>query len=107
MDSLIRLAPWIVIIAFFYLLVFLPESRRRKKYNTMLSNLKVNDQVITKGGIIGKIINIRENESFITIQTGPDRIKIKLDKTGVLNVLSENKTSEDSGENKIEGKKEV
>ena len=66
----------------------------------MLSNLKVNDEVMTKGGIVGKIINIRENESFITLQTGPDRIKIKLDKTGVLNVLSDDKSSENSNKGK-------
>ena len=53
----------------------------------MIDNLKVNDEIMTKGGIIGKIINIQER--FIIVQTGPDKIKIKLDKTGVLNLLSE------------------
>ncbi|CAB1251461.1 preprotein translocase subunit YajC [Clostridium sp. MT-14] len=100
MDLLVRISPFIFVVVIFYLLIFLPESRRRKKYNAMLSNLKVNDEVMTKGGIVGKIINIRENESFITLQTGPDRIKIKLDKTGVLNVLSDDKSSENSNKGK-------
>lgn len=68
-------------------------KQEKEKYNAMLGSLKINDEVMTKGGIIGKIINIREDENFITIQTGPDRIKIKLDKTGVLNVLSDDKDS--------------
>lgn len=92
MDSLYRLAPLIIVLAFFYLLIFLPESRRRKKYNAMLQGLKVNDEVMTKGGIIGKVTHIQEN--VLTLQTGPDRVKIKLDKTGVLNVLSETKKQE-------------
>lgn len=92
MDALGRLAPLIIVLAFFYLLIFLPESRRRKKYNAMLQGLRVNDEVMTKGGIIAKITHIQEN--VLTIQTGPDRVKIKLDKTGVLNVLSETKKQE-------------
>ncbi|MFL0194393.1 preprotein translocase subunit YajC [Clostridium sp. WILCCON 0269] len=106
MNSLFRLAPLVVVLVFFYLLIFLPESRRRKKYNGMLESLKVNDEVMTKGGIIGKITNI--NDNALTLQTGPDRVKIKLDKTGVLNILSETKRQESSSTNKkIENKKEV
>lgn len=71
MESLYRLAPLIIVLAFFYLLIFLPESRRRKKYNAMLQELKVNDEVMTKGGIIGKITHIQDK--VLTIQTGPDR----------------------------------
>lgn len=100
LDALARIAPLIFVLVICYLLIFLPESRRRKKYNAMLGSLKINDEVMTKGGIIGKIINIREDENFITIQTGPDRIKIKLDKTGVLNVLSDDKDSKSSGKSK-------
>jgi preprotein translocase subunit YajC len=72
--------------------MFLPESKRRKKYNTMLSNLKVNDEILTKGGIIGKVTNIQEKE--ITIQTGPDRVKLKLSKSGILSVLSSRDSQE-------------
>lgn len=70
----------------------------------MLESLKVNDEVITKGGIIGKVVNIQDKN--ITLQTGPDRVRIKLDKTGVLNILSEPKSQENSSK-KIEEKKEV
>ena len=70
----------------------------------MLESLKVNDEVITKGGIIGKVVNIQDKN--ITLQTGPDRVRIKLDKTGVLNILSETKSQESSSK-KIDEKKEV
>ncbi|AZV58143.1 MULTISPECIES: preprotein translocase subunit YajC [unclassified Clostridium] len=103
MDSLVRLAPLLFIVVIFYLLIFLPESKRKKKYNAMLESLKVNDEVMTKGGIIGKVVNIQDRN--ITIQTGPDRVRIKLDKTGVLNILSEPKSQENSSK-KIEEKKE-
>jgi preprotein translocase subunit YajC len=54
----------------------------------MISNLKVNDEVMTRGGIIGKIINIQDN--YIILETGPDRVRIKLDKNGISNVLNTN-----------------
>jgi preprotein translocase subunit YajC len=76
----------IVVLAVFYAIIFIPESRRRKKYNNMLGSLKVNDQVLTRGGIAGKVINIQDD--FIILQTGPDRIKLKLSKNSVANVLN-------------------
>jgi len=104
LSSLKTLAPLLFIVAIFYLLIFLPESRRKKKYNAMLESLKINDEIMTKGGIIGKVVNIQDRN--ITLQTGPDRVRIKLDKTGVLNILSETKSQESSSK-KIDEKKEV
>ncbi|MCH3962885.1 MAG: preprotein translocase subunit YajC [Clostridium sp.] len=92
MQSLGALWPIIIVVIVCYLFMFLPESKRRKKYNTMLSNLKVNDEILTKGGIIGKVTNIQEKE--ITIQTGPDRVKLKLSKSGILSVLSSRDSQE-------------
>lgn len=87
MRTLIQLSPLIVMMVLFYLIIFIPENKRKKKYRAMLDSLKVNDEIMTKGGIVGKIVNIQDK--FITVQTGPDRVRIKLDKTGVLNLLSE------------------
>lgn len=77
---------FIIMIALFYLLVFVPENRRKKKYGSMLSNLKVNDEISSRGGIIGKIISIQEK--FVILETGPDRVRIKLDKNGISYVIN-------------------
>ena len=92
-STLLRFAPLVIMMAFVYLII-IPENKRKKKYRGMLDSLKVNDEVMTKGGIIGKIINIQAN--FIILQTGPDKIRIKLDKTGVLTLLSEFEANNDS-----------
>lgn len=83
--TLIQLIPFLVMIVLFYLIIFLPENKRKKKYNNMLNDLKVNDEIMSKGGIIGKVISIQDN--FIILQTGPDRARIKLDKNGIASVL--------------------
>ena len=77
----------VVMIGIFYLIIFVPENKRKKKYNAMISALKVNDEIVTKGGVIGKIVNIQDK--FIILQSGPDRTRLKIDKYGVLSVSAE------------------
>ena len=77
----------VLMLGVFYLIVFLPENKRKKKYGSMLSSIKVNDEIITRGGIMGKITNIQDD--FVIVQSGPDRARFKLSKTGILNVINE------------------
>jgi preprotein translocase subunit YajC len=92
METLIGLLPLIAMLGLFYLIVFIPENRRKKKYNTMLNALSVNDEIITKGGILGKIVNLQDD--FVIIQTGPDRARIKLSKNGISSVLNSSNVEE-------------
>lgn len=85
MKALVPYTPLIFMLVLFYLVIFIPEGRRRKKYKNLLESLKVNDEIITKGGIVGKIVNIQDK--FIIVQTGPDKVKLKFDKIGVLNKI--------------------
>ncbi|MBU3091900.1 preprotein translocase subunit YajC [Clostridium sp. CM028] len=78
----------VLMLAVFYLVVFIPENKRKKKYATLLNNLKLNDEVMTKGGIMGKIINIQDD--YIILESGPDRARIKLSKSGIGTVINLN-----------------
>ncbi len=88
MAQLGGLMPIILMLAVFYLVVFIPENKRKKKYAALLNNLKVNDEVMTKGGIMGKIINIQDD--YIILESGPDRARIKLAKSGISTVINLN-----------------
>jgi preprotein translocase subunit YajC len=90
MDQLISLSPIILMLGLFYLVVFIPENKRKKKYAALLTNLKVNDEIMTKGGIMGKIINLQEDH--IILESGPDRARIKLSKNGISSVINSNST---------------
>lgn len=79
------LLPILVMIPLFYLMVILPENKRKKKYNSMLDTLKVNDEVLKRGGIIGKVINIKDD--YLIVESGPDRARFKLTKNGIAEVL--------------------
>lgn len=78
---LIQVVPFILVFVVFYFILILPEKKRKKKYNEMLVELKVNDEVVTRGGIIGKISHI--DEKSITLETSPAKTRIKLEKSGI------------------------
>jgi preprotein translocase subunit YajC len=88
MGQLGSLLPLILMLGVFYLVIFIPENKRKKKYAALLNNLKVNDEVMTKGGIMGKIINIQDE--YIILESGPDRARIKLAKSGISTVINSN-----------------
>lgn len=69
-----------------YLMIFLPQKKRDKKMKAMLDSLKVDDNIITIGGLSGKIVNIKDDE--ITIETGVERAKVNLKKWAVKEVIT-------------------
>lgn len=78
---LVNVVPFLLVFVIFYFLLILPEKKRKKKYQTMIDELKVNDEVLTRGGIVGKITHI--DEKSVTLETSPAKTKIKFDKSGI------------------------
>ena len=85
-QLLATILPLVAMFAIMYFLLILPEKKRTKKYNTMLSELKVNDQVLTRGGIVGKIITIEDDQ--MVIQSGPDRVRFRITKNAIAQKLN-------------------
>jgi len=81
-----QLLPIIIMTVFLYFLLVIPQNKKKKEFIKMLNNLTVNDEIITNGGILGKIISIQD-ESII-LRTGPDDTRIELDKSGVLGKIN-------------------
>jgi preprotein translocase subunit YajC len=64
-SSLIwTLLPFVFIFGIFYFLVILPQKKQRQQLQEMITQLKINDEVVTNGGIIGRIKEIKDT-SFI------------------------------------------
>jgi preprotein translocase subunit YajC len=64
-SSLIwTLLPFVFIFGIFYFLVILPQKRQKQQLQDMVTELKINDEVVTNGGVIGKIKEVRDT-SFI------------------------------------------
>ena len=90
MQILSILIPFALMFGLMYLLLILPEKKRTKKYNAMISALQKNDEIVTRGGIMGKIIIVEED--YIIIETSAERTKLKISKNGIASKI--NKVSE-------------
>ena len=86
---LFNVLPFIVVVGVFYFLMIVPEKKRKKTYQTMIEGLRVHDEIVTRGGIVGKITHI--DDKYVTIETSNAKTKIKFDKSGIAY-----KTSNDS-----------
>lgn len=72
------------LIGLMYLMIFLPQKRREKKTREMLSTVKVGSNITTIGGIVGKVINIKDDE--VVIETSVERTQITLKKWAIKDV---------------------
>jgi preprotein translocase subunit YajC len=67
--------PFIAIFAIFYFLVIMPQRRQQQELKNMVAELKTGDEVVTNGGIVGKIIEVRET-SFIIRSADKSNLEI-------------------------------
>ena len=75
------LLPFVFIFGIFYFLVILPQKKQRQQLAEMLTQLKINDEIVTNGGVIGKIKEIKDT-SFI-IQSA-EKSFLEIGKTAVV-----------------------
>ncbi len=85
--TLLSLLPFVLVIVVFYFILIRPQRKRDKADQEMRDSLKVGDVVTTRGGIVGKITNIKDQQ--LTIQTGSDGIKIRIERWAVLSKQEE------------------
>jgi len=69
---------------FIYLLMWRPQSKRMKQHRNMISSLKQDDEIVTSGGLLGRITEIDDN--FIHLRIAED-IEVVLQKSAISMVL--------------------
>ena len=74
------LVPMLLIFGVMYLLVIRPQSKRAKETQKMLSELKKGDEVVTTGGLIGRISGIKDTEITLQVQEG---VRIRIQRSAV------------------------
>ena len=84
MEGLLSIGLILVMFVVMYFFMIRPQKKQEREVNEMRNNLKVGDEITTIGGIIGKIISIKEET--VMIETGHDRTKIRILRTAVRNV---------------------
>jgi preprotein translocase subunit YajC len=74
----------VVFVGVFYFLLIRPQQKRMKEQQAMLSRLAAGDEVVTTGGILGRIIEV--NDTFITLEIA-DGVRIKVQKSQITQLM--------------------
>ena len=85
----------VVFIGVMYFVMIRPQKKRQKEEQEMRASLEIGDEIITIGGIVGRVVTIREED--IVIETGADRTKMKLQRWAV----NTNKTKMDQQKKEV------
>ena len=87
----------VVMLGVFYFMLIRPENKRKKEAEQMRSSVKKGDKITTIGGIVGTVVDVKENN--IVIETSADQVRIELAKWA----LSTNETAAETA--KVEAQK--
>ena len=86
MNGLESFIPIILIFVIMYFLLIRPQQKKIKEHKNIVDNLRRGDQVLTQGGIIGKITKVKEGEE-IEVELAKD-VKVSVIRSTIVNVLS-------------------
>ncbi len=67
-NPLVSFLPFIFLILILYFLIIRPQQKKQKEHQKLLDDLKTNDVVITSGGIVGKITNIKKETNTVVLR---------------------------------------
>jgi preprotein translocase subunit YajC len=74
----------VLIFAIFYFLLLRPQAKERRRHEQMLKAIKKGDEIVTNGGLIGRIVHI--DESRLTLKTG-ENTRVTVDRSRIAAVL--------------------
>jgi preprotein translocase subunit YajC len=81
---MIFMVQMVLIFAIFYFLLLRPQAKERKRHEDMLNQIKKGDEIVTNGGIIGKIVHVEEKR--LTLKTG-ENTRLTVDRSRIASVL--------------------
>lgn len=83
-NPLLQMLPLVLIFVVFYFLLIRPQAKRAKEHKAMVAALGVGDEVVTNGGILGKITET--GEQFLTVEIAAG-VQVKVQRHTVTNVV--------------------
>ena len=83
-SSIMGFLPLIIIFALFYFMLIRPQTKRAKEHKQMVASVQKGDEIVTNGGVLGKITDVGEN--FITLEIA-DNVQVKMQRTAIASLL--------------------
>ena len=86
-NALMGMLPIILMFVILYFLMIRPQMKRQKEHRNMVSALAKGDEIITQGGMLGKVINVSDNYITVEISSGGQVVEALFQRTAVTSVL--------------------
>ena len=86
-QLLMGILPWLLIFVIFYVLMIRPQQKRVKEHQAAIAAVKKGDEVVTGGGIRGKVTKVAEDEAEVEIASG---VRVRVVKATLTHVLTKN-----------------
>jgi preprotein translocase subunit YajC len=93
-NFLMSMLPLILIFVIFYFLLIRPQQKRAKEHRAMVENLRRNDQVVTAGGIVGKVTKVGEGDE-VEVEIAAN-VRVKVLRQTITAVLAKTEPANDS-----------
>ena len=93
-GTLMTIFPFILIFIIMYFMLIRPQQKKTKEHQELLNKLKKNDEVMTSGGIYGKVVDLKE--TVVTIEVAPN-VRIRVARAQIAAVISAEKTPAKEG----------
>ena len=93
-GPMMTIFPFILIFAIMYFMVIRPQQKKAKQHQELLNKLKKNDEVMTSGGIYGKVVDLKD--TIVTIEVAPN-VRIRVARPQIATVLSGEKAAAKEG----------
>lgn len=78
----------VAMFAVVYFLMIRPQKKQQQKMRDMLDNLNLKDEIVTAGGIVGRIVNFNKDKDIVVIQVD-ESVKLKIKRASIAGVVSE------------------
>ncbi|MHB8454789.1 MAG: preprotein translocase subunit YajC [Acidiferrobacterales bacterium] len=83
-GGILGFLPLIVIFAIFYFLLIRPQSKRAKEHKAMVAAIAKGDEVVTNGGVLGRVTEV--GEAFVTVEVA-DGVSVKLQRHAIATLM--------------------
>ena len=91
----------VALVAIMYFMMIRPQKKRQKEEQELRASIEIGDEIVTIGGIVGRVVTIREND--LIIETGSDRNKLKIERWAV----NTNRTKMEQRQKEIDAAKDA
>ena len=91
-NPIMQFLPFILVFVILYFLIIRPQRKRQKEHQGLIDNLKINDEVTTNAGIVGKIVNIKKDKNTVVLRVDDTTgTKIEFVRSAIAGIVNDEK----------------